>query len=157
MLLSLQVSQPTKLNNVSINIIMLRKIAKFSNYPLTTISLNFSNTRAPNDCLQYLTGRSGAVSSLNWPTVMLTDQLYTICVRRESGYCGIEWMADSTTSPDSFQLSSDTITASAPDALTVSLPLMHSVSLWSHDLSFLTKNFCISEIPQWIFMLWDSF
>ena len=35
---------------------------------------------------------------------MLTDQLYTICVRQEHGYCGIEWMQDATNSPDSFEL-----------------------------------------------------
>ena len=35
---------------------------------------------------------------------MLTDTLYTICVRQEAGYCGIEWTEAATTSPDPFDL-----------------------------------------------------
>lgn len=56
---------------------------------------------APEGCLQYLTGISGNISSFNWK---LTDNMngasfsnhlsnlrYSVCVRRESGYCSIEW------------------------------------------------------------------
>ena len=39
---------------------------------------------------------------------MLTDTLYTICVRQEAGYCGIEWNEAATTSPDPFDLSTGT-------------------------------------------------
>ena len=59
--------------------------------------------RAPTDCFQYLTGISGSISSLNYPTTALV-LTYTICVRREYGYCGIEWSESAITSPDPFDL-----------------------------------------------------
>ena len=96
--------------------------------------VNFLIFRAPNDCFQYLTGVSGSISSLNYPTTMLTDILYTICVRQEDGYCGIEWkQADTTT--DSFELDDATTqnalvggaNASAGDAY-ISIPgAMHDL------------------------------
>jgi len=56
---------------------------------------------APEGCLQYFTGISGNVSSFNWGTMdnvnldtassHLANLDYNICVRRESGYCAIEW------------------------------------------------------------------
>ena len=64
--------------------------------------------RAPTDCFQYLTGISGGIKSLNYPTTALTDLLYTICVRRDYGYCGIEWSESAITSPDPFDLNSGT-------------------------------------------------
>ncbi|XP_023335615.1 uncharacterized protein LOC111706897 [Eurytemora carolleeae] len=79
----------------------------------------FSPALAPEGCLQYYTGISGNVSSFNWK---LTDNSmgvtstvsnqgntlsnhmanldYSVCIRRESGYCSIEW---STPSPYSTQ------------------------------------------------------
>ena len=63
--------------------------------------------RAPSDCLQYLTGISGGIASLNYPTTALTDITYTICVRREYGYCGIEWSESAITTPDPFDLNID--------------------------------------------------
>ena len=71
----------------------------------------FSLSKAPNDCLQYHTGVSGEISSLNYPTVMLADIWYSICIRRENGYCGAEWTLEASTSPDSFALSSDIVTS----------------------------------------------
>ena len=47
-----------------------------------------SNYKAPSDCLQYFTGPSGTVTSLNWPTQSLDEVMYAICIRRENGYCG---------------------------------------------------------------------
>jgi len=57
--------------------------------------------RAPEGCLQYLTGISGNVSSFNWKlqdnmngqsfSNHLSNLRYNVCVRRESGYCSIEW------------------------------------------------------------------
>ena len=47
-----------------------------------------SNYKAPSDCLQYFTGPSGTVTSLNWPTQSLDEIMYGICIRRENGYCG---------------------------------------------------------------------
>ena len=35
---------------------------------------------------------------------MIADMLYTICVRQEAGYCGIEWTQSATTAPDPFTL-----------------------------------------------------
>lgn len=63
--------------------------------------------RAPNDCYQYFTGVSGEVKSFNYADVMLDDTLYSICVRQETGYCGIEWSSADTTTPDPFDLTSD--------------------------------------------------
>ena len=59
--------------------------------------------RAPSDCYQFFTGTSGEVKSFNYPNVMIAGSIYTMCVRQESGYCGIEWSAAATTI-DSFQL-----------------------------------------------------
>ena len=71
-------------------------------------SCYFTFCRAPTDCFQYLTGTSGSIKSLNFPTTSLTDLLYTICVRREYGYCGIEWSESAITSPDPFDLDTGT-------------------------------------------------
>jgi len=52
----------------------------------------------PSNCLQYFVGASGTVASYNFPTTAtalgptvthLSDQKYTICFRREAGYCAI--------------------------------------------------------------------
>ena len=60
---------------------------------------------APEGCLQYYTGISGNVSSFNfktgdntnpdnanndWPN-HISNLNYNICLRRESGYCAVEW------------------------------------------------------------------
>ena len=63
--------------------------------------------------MQYLTGISGGISSLNYPTTALTDIAYTICVRREYGFCGIEWAESAISSPDAFDLDA----GAAADAL----------------------------------------
>ena len=60
--------------------------------------------RADADCFQYYTGVSGSVQSLNYPNVALDDVVYTACVRRESGFCGIQWSEAASPSPDSFIL-----------------------------------------------------
>ena len=61
---------------------------------------------APEGCLQYYTGISGNVSSFNFKTGLntnpstdneeswpnhLSNLNYNICLRRESGYCAVEW------------------------------------------------------------------
>jgi len=69
-----------------------------------------SISKAPTDCLQYFTGTSGTVESLNYPTVMLAEIQYTICTRREEGYCGISWAQTAGTSPDTFDLDNAEIT-----------------------------------------------
>merc|ERR1712226_48978 len=69
-----------------------------------------SISKAPTDCLQYFTGTSGTVESLNYPTVMLAEIQYTICTRRGEGYCGISWAQTAGTSPDTFDLDNAEIT-----------------------------------------------
>ena len=60
---------------------------------------------APEGCLQYITGISGNVSSFNWKlddnmndasfSNHLANLRYSVCVRRESGYCSIDWSVGS--------------------------------------------------------------
>jgi len=64
----------------------------------------YSTAKADADCFQYLTGVSGSITSLNYPNVALTQIAYTTCVRREHGYCGIQWSESASPSPDSFIL-----------------------------------------------------
>merc|ERR1719491_21145 len=70
-----------------------------------------SLARADPDCNQWITGLSGTVQSYNWPSIQLTAKTSNICIRRESGYCGIQYQAYSATSPDSFILTITAITA----------------------------------------------
>ena len=59
--------------------------------------------RAPTDCIQYFTGKSGSVKSYNFGGgQLLQSQIYTNCIRTEAGYCAIQWKESSTTSPDPF-------------------------------------------------------
>merc|ERR1719414_2094292 len=51
----------------------------------------WSTSKAPTDCLQYFTGTSGVVESFNFPTQLIATNQYTVCIRQEPGYCGIEW------------------------------------------------------------------
>lgn len=56
---------------------------------------------APDGCLQFFTGISGNVSSFNYKTTentlaatnpnQISSLNYNICLRRESGYCAVEW------------------------------------------------------------------
>ena len=78
---------------------------------------------APEGCLQYFTGISGNVSSFNWN---LADNVnlatasnhlagldYNICLRRESGYCAIEW---GVTPPADSQIGYFSLTGELPAA-----------------------------------------
>jgi len=63
-----------------------------------------STSRAYPDCDQFITGVTGTVSSYNWANVQLKNKFYTHCIRKEAGYCGIQYtQAVPATSPDSFQ------------------------------------------------------
>ena len=73
-----------------------------------------SISKAPNDCLQYYTGVSGSITSFNYPTILLEDMIYTICIRQEHGYCAIDYSQSSSTSPDPFHLSDIATTGTAP-------------------------------------------
>lgn len=44
------------------------------------------------------------MTSFNYPTVVISEHQYTVCVRQNAGFCGIQWAPTDTTSPDSFDL-----------------------------------------------------
>ena len=68
--------------------------------------------RAPTDCIQYFTGKSGSVKSYNFGGgQLLQSQIYTNCIRTEAGYCAIQWKESSTTSPDPFAIGASPTTA----------------------------------------------
>ena len=62
------------------------------------IILNYSKMllQAANGCLQYFTGVSGSLESFNYNNaagLQLSDTDYTICVRMERNFCGIQYNA----------------------------------------------------------------
>jgi len=64
--------------------------------------------KAPTDCVQYFTGKSGSVKSYNFQgSQFLKGQIYNNCIRTEKGYCAIQWKESSTTSPDPFAIGAD--------------------------------------------------
>jgi len=51
-----------------------------------------SRWQAPNDCAQYLTGQSGTIQSYGWQSAhQITGNMWTFCIRRETGYCSIQY------------------------------------------------------------------
>ncbi|XP_012535462.2 uncharacterized protein LOC105836164 [Monomorium pharaonis] len=63
---------------------------RISQIPCSTIY------RAEEGCLQYFTGVSGQIKSFNYdPTtgLQLSNQDYSICIRMERNFCGIQYMA----------------------------------------------------------------
>ena len=67
-----------------------------------------NKARAPFDCAQYFTGAGGSFKSYNFAGgVQLQNIQYTICIRQELGFCGIEYRTQDGTSPDTFALSDD--------------------------------------------------
>jgi len=71
---------------------------------IQVMQISCSSWWKPQDgCSQWYTGTTGYVKSFNYDEgTHLADQLYTVCVRQEYGYCSIEWASVSTTS---FQIS----------------------------------------------------
>ena len=54
--------------------------------------INYHNSRAPTDCVQYFTGISGNVQSYNFQGAQLLQGMnYKNCIRTEKGYCAIQW------------------------------------------------------------------
>lgn len=52
--------------------------------------------RAEEGCLQYFTGVSGQIKSFNYDPVtglQLSNQDYSVCIRMERNFCGIQYMA----------------------------------------------------------------
>jgi len=63
--------------------------------------------RAPEGCLQYFTGASGDFKSFSFndmDTSMLLDTDYSVCFRRERGFCSIDYSVQSTGNGMEFQL-----------------------------------------------------
>jgi len=76
--------------------------------------------RAPSDCLQYFTGKTGTVYSYNFAGAQfLSGMDYTNCIRTEKGYCAIEWKEKTGATPDPFQ-----VFATASTAVVLACPSM---------------------------------
>ena len=89
-------------------------------FVIKNVSFYFHYLRAESDCYQYFTGVSGTVESFNYGETILDNTLYTLCVRQEVGYCGIEWSQAAQTSPATFDLDQ-----AAGNALVVSIFLRY--------------------------------
>ncbi|XP_059097630.1 uncharacterized protein LOC131891941 [Tigriopus californicus] len=64
-----------------------------------------SLVRAPSGCTQYFTGRTGTITSYNFPGgQLLGNQNYANCIRQREGYCSVEYSETQITSPDPFDL-----------------------------------------------------
>jgi len=66
-------------------------------WSIKVLQIECSNPlRAPHGCDNYVTGMSGIVKNLGFPTGRPTQtHHYTYCVRRELGYCDIQYAANS--------------------------------------------------------------
>ena len=75
----------------------------------------FCSSAPPSGCTQYFTGAAGVIKSYNYGTDddyhHLAAQVYTICVRRESGYCKIGYIPSN--DGNSFYLSFNPNTANS--------------------------------------------
>jgi len=63
--------------------------------------------RGPEGCLQYFTGASGEFTSFSFndmDTSLLLDTDYTVCIRRENGFCSIDYSVQETGTGMEFQL-----------------------------------------------------
>ena len=63
--------------------------------------------RGPEGCLQYFTGASGEFTSFSFndmDTSILLDTDYTVCIRRENGFCSIDYSVQETGTGMEFQL-----------------------------------------------------
>jgi len=81
----------------------------------------------PSGCLQYYTATSGTLATFNYPigatslttsgtgqTTHLSDHVYSICIRRASGYCSVCYVPSfRSTTAASFGLSTSAITTQA--------------------------------------------
>ena len=81
-----------------------------------------SQVLAPNGCLQYYQGASGQIQSFNYKVDVQNDQPnhlanlnYAICIRMESGFCGIRYAQ---VDNFSFTLSLDASSVTAATTLT---------------------------------------
>jgi len=88
------------------------------NIKVTQVECN-SKLLPPTGCLQYFTGTTGFMYNYGWQgstvngastTAHLSDQDYTMCIRREEGYCSMSYSATATTG---FSVSTSPATVSA--------------------------------------------
>ena len=60
--------------------------------------------------LYIYTGTTGRIISFNYPVSLLAGITYTVCIRREEGYCGLDYaqsIYDSSTTPDTTSFFTD--------------------------------------------------
>lgn len=78
----------------------------------------YDTWKAPADCLQYFTGPVNDITSFNWGNgiVQLQSLDYTICIRKEYGYCSIEYAPAQGLTPDSWAPSDDATVLLGSDA-----------------------------------------
>jgi len=102
---------------------------------VTQIECNCPN-RVETDCSQWLTGTSGSFSSFNWPNGQLLSQDMTYCVRREEGYCGIQYFqASPMTAPNSFMLANAANLATAFIGPAAAAAINHGIIVVEGDVS----------------------
>lgn len=81
-----------------------------------------SSYKAPSDCAQWVTGQSGKIQSYNWQGGdQITSNQFTFCIRREAGYCAIEYYKAPTTSTISTFLTHTSPTAAEKGNLAATL------------------------------------
>ena len=67
-------------------------------------TLNFKIVFYFTDCVQYFTGANNDnIKNYNFGQI-LQNQFMSTCVRREEGYCGIDWSKSGISTPDPFEL-----------------------------------------------------
>merc|ERR1712241_1147558 len=69
--------------------------------------------KAPTDCVQYFTGVAGNIKSYNFGNQIFKTQDYSNCIRQEKGYCRVKYTESSTTTPDPFDLDTQTAGSNA--------------------------------------------
>ncbi|GAB6028014.1 hypothetical protein CHUAL_002241 [Chamberlinius hualienensis] len=95
---------------------------------IRVIQLERNNpSKTPRGCLQFFTGPSGNFRSFNYDAGVVSGQSnylsnlnYATCIRKESGYCGIQYSAmtaDEVSLAGPSEVSADTACAASPDAL----------------------------------------
>ena len=81
------------------------------------------SSRAPTDCLQYLTGVSNSFKSFNFGNLMIRNLQYDVCIRPESGYCRFQLLESSSTT-DSFKI--DPASTTTTSKVKLSLKFIYS-------------------------------
>ena len=67
-----------------------------------------AENKAPSDCTQYFTGTSGTIQTYNFGQ-LLGGMSYTNCIRREAGYCGVQFKESTGVTPDAFQFTASPV------------------------------------------------